>query len=235
MKKIILSSVLGVVATAMVSCTGGVSTNVSIKTPVDSAAYAVGFVNGQGFANALKGFPGDSIDTKIIVAGMFDALNGQTGKMTVEEAQAFLEGYLQKAHQATLEKNKEEETTFLEKNKGEEGVVTTESGLQYKYEVQGTGAVATSPADTVVVHYKGTTLDGKTFDSSYDRGEPATFPLDRVIAGWTEAFQIFPAGSKVTIWLPAAIAYGENAPANIGPNRLLRFDCELLEVRPAAK
>ncbi|MDO4695855.1 FKBP-type peptidyl-prolyl cis-trans isomerase [Porphyromonas sp.] len=232
MKKIVFSSILGLVATAMVSCGGGVSSNVSIKTPIDTAAYAVGFANGQGLAASLKGFPGDSLDGKLIAAGLYDALVGNPGKMTVEDAQKFIQKYVEDIQVQIKNRNIEEEQTFLEKNKSAEGVITTESGLQYKYEVEGTGAKATSPKDTVVVHYKGTTLDDKQFDSSYDRGEPSTFPLDEVISGWTEAFQIFPVGSKITMWLPSALAYGERDLGEFGPNRLLRFECELLEVRP---
>lgn len=232
MKKILSLSVLSVIAGAMVSCGGGVSSSVSIKTPVDTAAYAIGFANGQALVGSLKGFPGDSLDGKLVAAGLYDALVGNAGKMSFEDAQAFLQKYVQDVQEQVKLKNIEEETKTLEENKSVEGVVTTESGLQYKYEVEGQGAKATSPADTVVVHYKGTTVDGKQFDSSYDRGEPAVFPLNAVIPGWTEAFQIFPVGSKVTMWIPSALAYGEREVGNIGPSRLLRFDCELLEVRP---
>lgn len=233
MKKIITISILGLVASAMVSCTGGASFNGTIKSAVDSAAYSVGFLNGQGFAQSLKGLPGDSLDTQLILAGMADALLGKDGKISVEDAQAFMQGYFERVSKEAAERNSKEGEEFLAKNKDAEGVVTTESGLQYKYEVEGTGAKATSPADTVVVHYKGTLLDGTQFDSSYDREEPATFPLDRVIAGWTEAFQIFPVGSKGTIWLPASLAYGDRAPESIGANRTLRFDFELIDVKPA--
>lgn len=232
MKKIVFSSILGLVASAMVSCGGGVSSNVSIKTPIDSVAYAVGFANGHALVASLKSFPGDSLDGKLVAAGLYDALVNNPGKMTVEDARQFIQDYVEDVQVQIKTRNIEEEKSFLEKNKSEEGVVTTESGLQYKYEVEGQGAKATSPNDTVVVHYKGTTVDGKQFDSSYDRGEPATFPLGAVIPGWTEAFQIFPAGSKVTIWIPSALAYGERELGEFGPNRLLRFDCELIEVHP---
>lgn len=232
MKKIVFSSILGLVASAMVSCGGGVSSNVSIKVPIDSAAYAIGFANGHALVASLKGFPGDSLDGKLVAAGLYDALVNNPGKMTVESAQQFIQKYVEDMQAQIKTRNIEEEKTFLEKNKSEEGIITTESGLQYKYEVEGQGAKATSPNDTVVVHYKGTTLDGKQFDSSYDRGEPAVFPLNSVISGWTEAFQIFPVGSKITMWLPSSLAYGERDLGEFGPNRLLRFDCELIEVRP---
>lgn len=232
MKKIVLSSIFGLVAGAMVSCGGGVSSNVSIKAPIDSAAYAIGFANGHGLVASLKSFPGDSLDGKLVAAGLYDALVGKTGKMSVEEAQQFIQKYVENIQEQIKTRNAEEEKTFLEKNASEERVVTTESGLQYKYEVEGQGIKATSPNDTVVVHYKGTTLDDKQFDSSYDRGEPAVFPLNSVISGWTEAFQIFPVGSKITMWVPSALAYGERDLGEFGPNRLLRFECELIEVRP---
>ena len=234
MKKIILSSAVALCAAAMVSCNGGGS-NVALTSATDSAAYAIGIANGQMFAQSLKQLPGDSLDTKVLLSGMEAALNGKKGKMTMEEAQTFLQTYFQRAEKITQEKNKKEGEEFLSKNKSADGVQTTASGLQYKVETLGTGEKATSPADTVVVHYKGTTLDGKQFDSSYDRNEPATFPLDRVIAGWTEGFQLIPAGSKFTLWIPGNLAYGERGPAEIGPNRTLRFDCELLEVRHAVE
>lgn len=232
MKKFILSSAIALCAMAMASCSnlGG---SASIKTSADSAAYAIGLVNGQMFANSLTQIPGDSIDRKVLVEGLKDALYNEKGIFTAEDAQAFLQTYFERVDKQIRERNEKEGTDFLESNKTAEGVQTTESGLQYKVDKMGEGEKATSASDTVVVHYKGSTLDGKVFDSSYDRNEPATFPLDRVISGWTEGFQLIPAGSTFTLWIPANLAYGDRAPAEIGPNRVLRFDCELLEVHHA--
>lgn len=235
MKKIFLSSAVAVCAAAMVSCNGGVSTNVSLKTAADSAAYSIGVVNGQMFSGSLTNLPGDSLNRNVLVAGLADALLGKDVKISAEDANTFLQSYFERVETMAKEKNLKEGEEFLAKNKTAEGVQTTESGLQYKIEKLGDGEKALSPADTVVVHYKGVTLDGKQFDSSYDRNEPATFPLDRVIKGWTEAFQLVPAGSKFTLWIPSDLAYGERGPGEIGPNRTLRFDCELLEVHHAVE
>lgn len=120
---------------------------------------------------------------------------------------------------------------FLEENAKKEGVIVTESGLQYKVLTEGTGK---SPAatDTVLVHYEGTLIDGKVFDSSYKRGEPIEFPLNRVIAGWTEGVQLMKEGAKHRLYLPSRLAYGpRGAGRDIGPNEALIFDVELLKVR----
>jgi FKBP-type peptidyl-prolyl cis-trans isomerase len=131
-------------------------------------------------------------------------------------------------------KNLAEGEAFLAANKGKPGVRTTESGLQYQVLRAGSGA-RPSAADTVKVHYRGTLLDGKEFDSSYARGEPATFPLAGVIPGWTEGVQLMPVGSKYVFWIPAALAYGQNgAGAEIPPNATLKFEVELLEIVSSA-
>ena len=131
------------------------------------------------------------------------------------------------------EKNKKEGDEFLAKNKAKEGVKTTASGLQYKIIVEGTGA-APAATDTVVCHYKGTLIDGTEFDSSYGRGEPATFQLNQVIKGWQEALQLMKVGGKSQIVVPSDLAYGERgAGRDIGPNATLLFDIELLSAKPS--
>ncbi|HYJ03735.1 MAG TPA: FKBP-type peptidyl-prolyl cis-trans isomerase, partial [Chthoniobacterales bacterium] len=121
---------------------------------------------------------------------------------------------------------------FLAENKNKEGVKTTASGLQYKVLKEGSGA-SPKETDTVVTNYKGTLLDGTEFDSSYKRNEPATFPVNRVIKGWTEALQLMKPGSKYQLFIPAALAYGERgAGRDIGPNATLIFEVELLSVKP---
>jgi FKBP-type peptidyl-prolyl cis-trans isomerase len=133
---------------------------------------------------------------------------------------------------ATAEKNSKEADTFLTANKAKQGVVTLPSGLQYKVITQGKGPKPVS-TDTVVTHYKGTFMDGKQFDSSYDRGEPATFTVNGVIPGWTEALQLMPVGSKWQLWVPSKLAYGENGFQNvIPPNATLVFEIELISIQP---
>lgn len=236
MKKIIVP-LAGVIATALLatSCGSGVgSGNVTLKTPADSAAYALGILNGDGFRDNIATVPGDSLDINILLNGFVKGMKKEKTQMTLEDANTFMQTYFQRAIQMAAEKNLKEGEEFLAKNAKEDGVQTTESGLQYKVEKMGDGAKATSENDTVVVHYKGTLLNGKQFDSSYDREEPATFPLTHVIAGWKEGLQLVPAGSKFTLWVPGNLAYGEQgAGGMIGPNQTLKFECELLEVKPA--
>ena len=129
------------------------------------------------------------------------------------------------AHPA-LEKGRQ----FLNENGKKEGVTSTSSGLQYKVLKAGTGPKPKAD-DVVTTHYRGTLVDGKEFDSSYKRNEPAVFPVNGVIPGWTEALQMMPAGSKWQLAIPANLAYGEDAPPQIGPNSVLLFDIELLSIK----
>jgi FKBP-type peptidyl-prolyl cis-trans isomerase len=133
---------------------------------------------------------------------------------------------------AAGEKNAAEGAKFLEENKKKEGVKTTSSGLQYKVLKEGTGAQPKA-TDTVTVNYRGTLINGKEFDSSYQRGQPATFPLNGVIKGWTEGLQLMKQGAKYQLFVPPNLAYGERAAGpDITPNSTLIFEVELLEVKP---
>jgi FKBP-type peptidyl-prolyl cis-trans isomerase FkpA/FKBP-type peptidyl-prolyl cis-trans isomerase FklB len=166
-----------------------------------------------------------------LIAGLAVALKNDTSgmKMTVAEAQNYLQEYFPKAQEREQAKNKAEGEKFLEENKAKSGVITTESGLQYKVEVEGTGEKPVE-TDQVRVHYHGTLLDGTVFDSSVDRGEPVVFGVTQVIPGWVEGLQIMPVGSKYTFWIPSELAYGEMGNPSIKPNSVLKFDVELLEI-----
>lgn len=145
---------------------------------------------------------------------------------------AFITGFVMfsMANATTPEENKAAGEKFLADNAKNAGVIATASGLQYLVFNEGTGA-SPKATDNVTVHYKGTTIDGKEFDSSYSRGEPATFPLNRVIAGWTEGLQLMKEGAKYRFFIPSNLAYGERgAGRDIGPNSTLIFDVELLKV-----
>ncbi len=137
------------------------------------------------------------------------------------------------ANAKSATENKEEGTAFLEENGKKEGVTTTASGLQFLVLEKGDGKGDSPKAtDNVTVHYEGTTIDGKVFDSSYERGAPATFPLNRVIAGWTEGVQLMKEGAKYRFYIPSDLAYGERgAGRDIGPNSTLIFDVELIKIQ----
>lgn len=214
------------------SCGSGISTgNASMKTATDSAAYAHGVLNGEAMARYFDNQPGEKMDMGIMLNALQKALKGEKTQMTSEEAQNFLNEYYPRMMERVRQKNLEEQQQFLAENGGKEGVITTESGLQYQIETLGEGVQATSPMDTVVVHYKGTFINGDEFDSSYKRNEPATFPLNGVIAGWTEGLQLAPAGSKMKLWIPSDLGY-PNGNYGIEANTLLIFDVEILEVKP---
>lgn len=150
-----------------------------------------------------------------------------------EEAQRFLQNMQQQQQQASQQAargNLEAGKEFLKENAGKDGVMETLTGLQYEVLEEGEGDKPES-TDTVKVHYTGRLLNGTVFDSSVQRGEPVEFPLDRVIPGWTEGLQLMSAGSKYRFWIPSELAYGENAPPAIGPNQVLDFEVELLEIK----
>jgi FKBP-type peptidyl-prolyl cis-trans isomerase len=161
--------------------------------------------------------------------------------LTQEEAVQVRQQYMQQMQakrvaeqKAESDKNKTDGAKFLAENKSKPGVKTTASGLQYLVEKEGTGPKP-KETDTVKVNYLGTKIDGEKFDSSYDRGEPATFPLNGVIKGWTEGLQLMPVGSKYKLFLPADLAYGESGPPKIGPNAALVFEVELLSIEKPAE
>jgi FKBP-type peptidyl-prolyl cis-trans isomerase FklB len=165
------------------------------------------------------------------LAGGKTLLTDDQAKAALTEVQNELRKKQQEQMQAAGEMNKKEGETFLAANKGKDGVVTLPSGLQYKILTQGTGPKPTS-ADTVVCNYRGTLINGTEFDSSYKRGQPATFPVSGVIKGWTEALPLMSVGSKWQLFIPAELAYGERAPGpEIGPNSTLIFEVELISIQ----
>ncbi len=145
-----------------------------------------------------------------------------------------IQNFMMERQARVSEYNYEEGLKFLEANKANEGVQVTESGLQYQILEEGTG-ISPKKEDTVVVNYLGTLIDGEKFDSSYDREEPLTIPLTSVIPGWAEGLTYCKEGGKIKMWIPAELAYGDRGPAAIGPNQVLVFECELLEVKAVAQ
>ena len=232
MKKIsvLVATVIVAMSASFTSCDSHKSA--SLKTAVDSASYAIGINTGANYRTNLKTLPVGEANIDDLIAGFIQAIKGDSAamKMTPETAQQYLQTYFVEASAKEAAQNKEAGEKFLAENKTKEGVITTESGLQYKVEKEGTGEKPTA-ADRVKVHYTGTLLDGTKFDSSVDRGEPAEFGVSQVIRGWTEGLQIMPAGSKYIFWIPSDLAYGERgAGQDIKPNSVLKFEVELLEV-----
>ncbi|MCC8093955.1 MAG: FKBP-type peptidyl-prolyl cis-trans isomerase [Tannerellaceae bacterium] len=206
--------------------------SVNLEKDLDSASYALGLAQGDMFRPNIATLPGDPINVDLFLAGLEAAMREDTKsyKMTVEEAQTYLNTYFQAAQEKEIQQIKEEGEKFLEENKAKSGVITTESGLQYQVITEGNGPKPTA-SDRVQVHYTGTLLDGTVFDSSVERGEPATFGVTQVIQGWQEGLQLMPVGSKYIFWIPSELAYGErNAGQLIKPNSTLKFEVELLEI-----
>jgi len=206
--------------------------SVKLNSGLDSASYAIGILNGNGFRQNIASLPGGNVNIDLLIAGFEETLRDENAKtkMTMEDANAFVQEYFSRAQNEQAAKSKEEGDKFLEENKAKPGVITTDSGLQYQVITEGTGE-RPKATDRVKVHYTGTLLDGTVFDSSIERGEPATFGVGQVIKGWTEGLQIMPVGSKYIFWIPSDMAYGERgAGQDIGPNSTLKFEVELLEI-----
>jgi FKBP-type peptidyl-prolyl cis-trans isomerase FklB len=198
----------------------------------EKVSYCIGLETGKNLKRQFL-----DIDYKLLIDGFQDAVNEATPKLKKEEVQSILTMLRQQVEEQQKDfvgkiasENKKVGEAFLEENKTKKGVKTTASGLQYKVITSGKGACP-SLLDEVKVHYKGTFIDGKTFDSSYDRGEPARFPLNRVIPGWSEALQLMKVGDKWQIFVPSYLAYGDLGFGNeIGPNATLIFELELLGI-----
>jgi FKBP-type peptidyl-prolyl cis-trans isomerase FklB len=205
----------------------------ALKTEKEKLSYAMG----MDLGNQLK-TRSVEIDPAIFGRGLADALAGSKTLLTAEEAKAIITE-LQKAMlvkqaaeaKVVGDKNKAEGDAFLAANKAKEGVVALPSGVQYKVLTAGTGKMPTAE-DTVICQYRGTLIDGKEFDSSYKRGQPATFPVKGVIKGWTEVLQLMPVGSKWQVFIPPNVAYAERGSgAMIGPNATLIFEIELVAIK----
>jgi FKBP-type peptidyl-prolyl cis-trans isomerase len=209
------------------------NTTPALTTDKEKASYALGLNIGRGLSKQPV-----ELDSAAVARGLKDALSGTKPLLTDEEAAADLaqlQDQVKKAADAKLQalaaENQKAGEAFLAENKTKEGVVTLPSGLQYKVLTQGTGPKPTA-ADTVVCQYKGTLLDGTEFDSSYKRGQPATFAVGRIIKGWTEALQLMPVGSKWQIFIPPDLAYGDRGAGNvIPPNATLIFEVELVSIQ----
>ncbi len=230
MNKTILT--LGAVSIiALAGCKEPKPEPVVLDTFEEKVSYAIGTSVAQNVNIDEFNF-----DTAAFVQAVEDIRAGKESQLSDEEMQATMQTFQTKmreiatAKQAEVQaENKSKGLAFLAEKENEEGVVKTDSGLMYKVITAGEGEIPTA-SDQVVAHYRGTLIDGEEFDSSYSRGEPATFPVSGLIPGWIEALQIMPVGSKWELYIPSELAYGERGNPRIEPNSTLIFELELLEI-----
>ena len=231
MKKIFaIAIVCAASAMMLVSCnqkTGEGSQPAGIsKSDVDSVSYMIGYSTGMQIKQNNMG----PLNCNSIIKGIQDACKGvEVDYMTF---QTVVNGFMEKRMEAVSAEYKDKSEKMLAENAKKDGVITTESGLQYKIIREGEG-VKPSAKDTVEVNYEGTNLDGTVFDSSYERESTATFPLGGVIKGWTEGLQYVGEGGEIMLWIPAELAYGDRSvSSDIRPNEALTFKVELISVKP---
>ncbi len=227
--KNLIITLVAIFALGLSACNGGSVSgqDVKIENQTDSVSYALGHSVGTN----LKGqFP--DVDPQIIAQALAEAFEGKENKI-FENAQAadnYIRTYMRVASEKKANENQAKGVAFLAENAKKSGVMTTASGLQYEVIKEGAGEKPVAES-MVKVHYHGTTIEGEVFDSSVDRGEPAQFPLNGVIKGWTEGLQLMTVGSKYKFYIPSELAYGpRGAGAKIGPNSALVFEVELLEI-----
>ena len=230
-RKWILAAAIGLLA----SFAAAAQDAPELKTDKDRLSYALGMNLAENFHKQ-----GLDVDPAVLGKAFADSFNGAKTAMTDQEMQTLLMAAAQDIRKKQTAQQAEkgaaaqkEGDEFLAANKAKDGVVALPSGLQYKILKAGTGEKPTLD-DTVVCNYKGTLINGTEFDASEKHGGPATFPVKRVIAGWTEALQLMPVGSKWQLFVPSNLAYGAQGPGDIGPNATLIFEVELVSIQKAA-
>jgi FKBP-type peptidyl-prolyl cis-trans isomerase FklB len=226
---------LGVLSLALIACQGNTQEKsaAALKSHQDSVSYCIGLDIGKTLNQQMI-----EVSPELVAKGIQERLAGTTPKLTDDQVRSILsalqEELMSKQNEKSKmegEKNKKEGDAFLAENRKDKDVVVLPSGLQYKVVTMGTGKKPKAE-QTVTVNYAGTLIDGTEFDSSYKRGQPATFPVNGVIKGWTEALQLMPVGSKWKLFIPSNLAYGESGAGGvIGPNATLVFDVELLAIK----
>lgn len=235
MKKIVLSIILA--SSVLFACNAKGTADASkdsadkdsTSTTKPASKSDISYAVGMALGNSVKDL-GIELDYNAFLQGFKDNMESKKLKMTEDQAVAYIQEAMTAAQEKKAAENKEKESQFLEENGKKPGVKTTASGLQYEVISEGSG-VKPQATDTVKVHYTGSLMDGTKFDSSVDRGEPAVFPLDQVIQGWTEGIQLMSVGSKYKIYIPSNLAYGESGAGNvIPPNTPLIFEVELLGI-----
>jgi FKBP-type peptidyl-prolyl cis-trans isomerase FklB len=197
-----------------------------LKTRIDSVSYGIGV----SIAENLKAQGLENVNTAVLAKAIQETLKNQPQILSKEQIDMSISNYLQQLKAEKTAKNREAGLKFLAENKTKPGVVTLPDGLQYQILKEGNGPKPTAN-DKVKTHYHGTLIDGTVFDSSVDRGQPISFPVNGVIKGWTEALQLMPVGSKWRLFIPSKLAYGDRgAGPKIGPGAALIFDVELLAI-----
>ncbi len=222
----------------VIGCLGLISSSVmaesSLKTQEQKAGYVIGLQLGKQLMISKE-----DIDVEAMKLGMQDVFSGTSPRLSNNEMSQAMISYQESKKRREIamsgkfsNHNKKEGEAYLAVNKKKKGVVTLSSGLQYKVLKSGTGKVTPKITDKVVTHYHGTLIDGTVFDSSYERGQAVSFPVNAVIKGWTEALMKMKVGDKYQLVIPSNLAYGEQgAPPSIGPSATLIFDVELLEIQ----
>lgn len=222
--------VIGAAAAILTSCNkfGG---KTKLKNESDSISYYIGLSVGM----SIKESEIQEFNPEVFNKAVQEAMHQKEPKISQQEISGYIKNYFGKLQYQQGEKNLKEGQEFLAKNKMRSGITTTASGLQYEVIKEGTGPKP-KETDVVSVHYKGTLIDGTVFDSSYDRGQPATLSLNsRIIRGWIEALQLMKVGSKYKVYIQTDLAYGQNPPprqTTIKPNMALIFEIELLSIEP---
>ncbi|QQS51701.1 MAG: FKBP-type peptidyl-prolyl cis-trans isomerase [Bacteroidota bacterium] len=230
MKHILKSIIVLVFVAIAFSCQSQPGQKAKLKTNFDTVSYMIGMSVGASFEQLPSK---DQISPELIAKGIYDVLKQGDTLFTMEEMQNYLREFSMAEQEKASEKAKKENTDFLEKNKANEGVAVTESGLQYRVIKEGAG-VKPAATDKVKVHYTGKLIDGTVFDSSVERGTPAEFGLNQVIPGWTEGLQLMSVGSIYELTIPFELAYGPRGSGQvIPPYATLVFEVELIEILPA--
>lgn len=201
----------------------------NLKMNLDNELDKVSYSLGVNIANSLKSQGLESINTTAFGSALDATFNGQPVLIDMQASQLILQEYFGKMQEEQTKAARAEGDAFLKENGKRAGVTTTASGLQYEVIKMGTGAKPTA-TDKVKTHYHGTLIDGTVFDSSVDRGEPISFPLNGVIKGWTEALQLMPVGSKFKLFVPSDLAYGAQGQGTIKPHSALIFEVELIDI-----
>ncbi len=231
MKNNLITTLTIVVLSILISCKSSNKNNfkskLNLSNQVDSVSYGVGVNVGMN----LKSSGFNSLNYDMVARGLYDMMEKDSSEIEMQVLGETINNYLKNKLKEEASSEREKGEAFLAENGKKEGVVTSESGLQYKIIDPGTGA-SPNGSDMVTANYKGMLIDGTVFDSSYDRGEPSTFELDKVIPGWSEGLQHLKEGGKAELYIPADLAYGDQSSGEIKPGSTLIFEVELIKVEP---